>query len=94
MEWQRMRIHPLHNSQSGCGQFLSYPLCDRKVVVSWTDAASSTRLFSAVFLNGDTYEYTRLEAPDQIMNDMVQRNDGMIGMLELLAVLLVLETWK
>ena len=27
------------------------------------------------------------------MDDLVQRNDGMIGMLELLAVLLVFETW-
>ena len=64
------------------------------MVVSWTDAASSTRMLSVVFFNGNTYEYTRLVAPDQIMNDQVQRNDVMIGMLELLAVLLVLETWK
>ena len=32
--------------------------------------------------------------PAQILDDLVQRNDGMIGVLELLAVLLVLETWK
>ena len=94
MEWQCMRIQPRHDFQNGCGQLLSYPLCDRKVVISWTDAASTTRLLSAVFFDGDTYEYTRMVAPDQIMNDLVQRNDGMIGMLELLAVLWVLETWK
>ena len=43
---------------------------------------------------GRGHEYTRMVAPDQNMNGLVQRNDGMIGMLELLAVLLVLETWK
>ena len=62
------------------------------MVISWTDAASTTRLLSAVFFNGYTFEYTRVVAPSRIMNDLVQRNDGMIGMLELLAVLLVLET--
>ena len=35
-----------------------------------------------------------MEAPAQILHDLVQRNDGMIGVFELLAVLLVLETWK
>ena len=35
-----------------------------------------------------------MEAPTQVLDDLVQRNDGMIGVLELLAVLLVLETWK
>ena len=59
------------------------------MVVSWADAASITRLLSAVF-----FEYTRMVAPSRIMEDLVQRNDGMIGMLELLAFLLVLETWK
>ena len=33
-------------------------------------------------------------APSGILDNMLQRNDGMIGVLELLAVLLVLETWK
>ena len=87
-----MRIQPLHHSQSGSGQLPSYSLCDRKVVISWTDAASITRVLSAVFFDGDTYEYTRIVAPDQIMTDLVQRNDGMIGILEPLAVLLALET--
>ena len=35
-----------------------------------------------------------MEAPAQVLDNLVQRNDGMIGVLELLAVLLVLETWK
>ena len=63
-------------------------------MVSWTDAASTTRLLSAVFFDGGKFEYTRMEAPAQVLDDLVQRNDGMIGVLELLAVLLVLETWK
>ena len=71
VEWQCMRIQPLHHSQRGSGQLLSYPLCDRKVVISWTDAASTTRSLSAIFFDGDTYEYTRIVAPDQIMNDLV-----------------------
>ena len=33
-------------------------------------------------------------APAQILYDLIQRNDGMIGVLELLAVLLVVETLK
>ena len=35
-----------------------------------------------------------MEAPAQVLDDLVQRNDGMIGVLELLAILLVLETCK
>ena len=69
-------------------------LCDRNVVISWTDAASTTKLLSAVFFDGEKFEYTRMVAPAQILGSMTQRNDGMIGVLELLAVLLVLETWK
>ena len=89
-----MRIQRLHVQRCRDLQFCSYPICDRNVVISWTDAASTARLLSAVFFNGFTFEYTRMAAPSRIMNDSVQRNDGMIGMLELLAVLLVLETLK
>ena len=73
---------------------LSLPLCDRNVVMSWTDAASTTKLLSAVFFDGEKIEYTRMVAPAQILDSMTQRNDGMIGVLELLAVLVVLETWN
>ena len=93
VEWQCMRIQPSYQAQLG-GASLLRPICDRKVVVSWTDAASTTRLLSAVFFDGGKFEYTRMEAPAQVLDDLVQRNDGMIGVLELLAVLLVLETWK
>ena len=70
------------------------PLQGREVVVSWTDAASSTRMLSAVFVDGRVFEYTRMKAPDMIMDDLIQRDDGMIGLLELLAVILVIEAWK
>ena len=94
VEWQCMIIKtPLGHAQRGWSS-LSRPLCDRNVVVSWTDAASTTRLLSAVFFDGEKFEYTRMVAPAQILDDLVQRNDGMIGVLELLAVLLVLETWR
>ena len=64
------------------------------MVVSWTDAASSTRMLFAVFFDGYMFEYIRMRAPDEIIDDLIQRNDGMIGHLELLAVLLVVETWN
>ena len=89
-----MPIQPRYHSQSGRGAYLSNPLRDREVVVSWTDAASSTRMLSAVFFDGRTFEYTRMRVPDEIMDDSIQRDDGMIGILELLAALLVVETWK
>ena len=76
---------------SECKRFSS--LCGN-VVISWSDAASSTKLLSAVFFDGEKFEYTRMVAPSGILDNMLQRNDGMIGVLELLAVLLVLETWK
>ena len=66
----------------------------REVVVSWTDAASSARMLSAVVFDGRVFEYTRMKAPDMIMDDLIQRDDGTIGLLELLAVLLVIETLK
>ena len=95
VEWQEcLLIQHRYRSQSGCGAYSSNPLCDRQVVVSWTDAASSTRMLSAVFFDGCTFEYTRMRAPDEIMYDLIRRGDGMIGLLELLAVLLVVETWK
>ena len=84
---------PLGHAQRGWPS-LSRPICGRNVVVSWTDAASTTRLLSAVFFDGNKFEYTRIEAPAQVQDNLVQRNDGMIGVLELLAVLLVLETWR
>ena len=91
IEWHCMRIQrPLCNSQSASGS----PLCDRNVVISWSDAASSAKLLSAVFFDGEKFEYTRMVALIDILDNMLQRNDGMIGILELLAVFLVLETWK
>ena len=51
-------------------------------------------MLCAVFFDGYTFEYTRLTAPDEIMEDLIQCNDGMIGLFELLAVLLVVETWS
>ena len=94
VEWQCMIIKtPSFQARPG-GLSLFRPLCIRNVVVSWTDAASTTRLISAVFFDGKKFEYTRMEAPAQNLDNLVQRNDGMIGVLELLAVLLVLETWK
>ena len=72
----------------------SAPVCDRNVVVSWTDAASSTMILSAVFYNKGLFQYARMLAPSAIMNELIQRGDNMIGALELLAVLLVAETWK
>ena len=93
-ELQCMRIKmPLLHSQ-GDSVPSSIPLCNRNVVISWTDAASTTKFLSAVFFDGEKFEYTRMVAPAQILGSMTQRNDGMIGVLELLAVLLVLETWK
>ena len=35
-----------------------------------------------------------MKATDVIMDDLIQRDDGTIGLLELLAVLLVIETLK
>ena len=61
---------------------------------SWTDAASSARMLSAVFLDGRIFEYTRMKDPDAIMDDLIQRDDGMIGLLELLAGMLMVETLK
>ena len=46
-----------------------------------------------VFYDGSTYEYTRMNAPNAVISDLLQRGDGMIGLLELLAVLLVISTW-
>ena len=74
-----MLIQQRYHSLSGCGAYVSNPLCDRQVVVSCTDAASSTRMLSAVFFDGRTFEYTRMRGPDEIMNDLIQRDDGMIG---------------
>ena len=91
IEWHCMRIQrPLCNSQSASGS----PLCDRNVVISWSDAASSSKFLSAVFFDGEKFEYTRMVAPSDILDNMLQRNDGMVGVVGLLAVLLVLETCK
>ena len=72
----------------------SSPVCDKNVVVSWTDAASSTMLLSAVFWNKGQFQFARMVAPPGILDAFIQRNDNMIGALELLAFVLVLETWK
>ena len=89
MKWQEcMRIQPQHDSQSGCGTYFLNPLQGREVVVSWTDAASSTRMLSAVFFDGRIFKYTKIKAPGVIMDDLIQRDDGMIGLLGLFAVLM------
>ena len=66
----------------------------KPVVINLTGAASPARMLPAVFLNGHAYEYTRMKAPDSGVVDLLQRDDGMIGLLELLAVLLVINTWQ
>ena len=53
---------PLGHAQRGWSS-LFRPLCDRNVVVSWTDAASTTRVLSAVFFDGKKFEYTRMAHP-------------------------------
>ena len=94
IEWQIVRVKsPPPHSRSVGGRF-SAPVCDRNIVVSWTDAASSTNILSAVFYNRGQVQYARMVAPPVVMSEFLQRGDKMIGVLELLAVLMVAETWR
>ena len=50
-------------------------------------------MLSGMFFDGETYEYTRMKAQNTVILDLLKRDDGMTGLLELLAVLLLISTW-
>ena len=65
-----------------------------KVVREWTDASGQQRLISAVISVGDRMWYTNTRVSDRIWSQLQTRGDHLISVQEMLAVLLLLETFE
>ena len=68
--------------------------CQRKMVRAWTDASGKQRLISAVVLIDNIFWYTFAYVSDKVWNQLQVRRDNQIGVQEMLAVLLLLETFE
>ena len=66
----------------------------RHVVRVWADASGQQRLISAVISVGDRMWYTSTRVSDRIWSQLQTRGDHQIGVQEMLAVLLLLETFE
>ena len=65
----------------------------RKMVRAWTDASGKLRLISAVVLIDNIFWYTFAYVNDKVWNQLQVRRDNQIGVQEMLAVVLLLETF-
>ena len=66
----------------------------RKHSIIWTDAAGASRWIAAVCFVNDTWLWTRMIVPEDVWECFLTRNDDQIGMQELLAIPLALETFS
>ena len=60
---------------------------------AWTDASGKQRLISAVVLIDNIFWYTFAYVSDKVWNQLQVRRDNQIGVQEMLAVVLLLETF-
>ena len=65
----------------------------RRHVLAWTDAAGDTRFIAAVILSGGAFQYSRYRVPDEMFETFIPRDDAYIGVLEMLAVWLLVQTF-
>ena len=63
------------------------------MVRAWTDASGKQRLISAVVLIDNIFWYTFAYVNDKVWNQLQVRRDNQIGVQEMLAVVLLLETF-
>ena len=69
--------------------------CKRQHMISWTDAAGTGELAALLYdQRRDTFVYTTLTCPPVIMDQWLRRGDDYIGLLELVAVVMCLHTWR
>ena len=65
----------------------------RETVWAWTDASGDGGGFAAVENSAGTRYYTALVVPDSVTNQLLHREDAQINFLEMLAVVLLVETF-
>jgi len=66
----------------------------RRRVVAWTDASGESRTLAAVIQVEGVWKYTYMRVPDRVWSQFLPRNDAQICMQELLAVPLLLSTFR
>ena len=66
----------------------------RRRVQAWTDASGESRTLSAVIQVGGVWKYTYMRVPDEVWVQFLPRGDAQICMQELLAVPLLLSTFR
>ena len=66
----------------------------RPLLVSWQDAAGASRWVAAVVRTDGGYQWTRMQTPLHIWDQLSVRSDSQIGFQELLGVVLVLGTFS
>ena len=66
----------------------------RRKVVAWTDASGESRTLAAVIQVRDVWKYTFMRVPDEVWVQFLPRDDAQICMQELLAVPLLLSTFR
>ena len=67
---------------------------ERTQCVTWSDAAGATRWVAAVLEAGGQYFWTRMQTPDFVWGQLLDRGDSQIGFQEMLGLLLVWETFQ
>jgi len=66
----------------------------RPLVTTWHDAAGASRWVAAVVRTESGYLWTRVQTPQHVWDQLVERSDCQIGFQELLGVVLILGTFS
>ena len=69
-------------------------LQQRKTVRAWMDASGQQRLILAVIFDEDKYWYTAAWVHDGIWSQLQRRGDHQIGVRDMMAVILLFETFQ
>ena len=65
----------------------------RRHLVCYTDASGVDRMLAAVVYDGISWYFARTKVSEEVMGQLLQRNDNQIGVLEMLAVALLFWTF-
>ena len=88
----------LRNGGSNFSRLLLLSSCQwtkttRETVGAWTDASGDGGGLAALVYFSGTWYYTALVVPDPVTNQLLHREDAQINFLEMVAVVLFVETF-
>ena len=92
----------LHQSCLWCTKYLQErpfvrhdaKLQKRQCAWAWTDACGDNNLLAAVLYVDGNWRYTSMVALESVMRQLLRRHDNQIGVLEMLAVHLLINTFE